>query len=160
MRVFNHKNFPVMVIPFIMPFVMICIGGISSIVQGYAADPLPRYFRIYIDGKGNASSLPMPGYQVRLLPSVNLIIEKPGCYVACYSTNPDKGVYAIQKDIYVVGQIRVRGQYEGKNCVPEDYEGMDIGPETHFKELCSKTFNCIGDSCWANGNTGEWFGLK
>jgi hypothetical protein len=32
--------------------------------------------------------------------------------------------------------------------------------EKSLTELCSKSFKCIGNSCWAGGTTGQWFGLK
>lgn len=125
----------------------------------FEVDPLPPCFKVYVDEKGIPFQHFETGYEERLIPVVNLFTRTPGCYVACYSHNPDKAVYSVANNIYLIGHIRVRGNYEGKMCVPENYENSDIRGEKAFKELCSRSFSCIGNSCWAGGATGVWFGL-
>ncbi len=125
----------------------------------FTIDPLPACFRIYVDEKNIPFLHYTEGFEERCIPVLNDFLRTPGCYVACYSHNPDKSVYSVAANIYMIGYIRVRGNYIGKTCVPENYENTDIKGEKHFKELCSKSFSCIGNSCWADGTTGFWFGL-
>lgn len=125
----------------------------------YAVDPLPPCFKVYSNEHGFAVPHPSPDFVEKHIPTVNLFDHTPGCYVACYSKNPDKAVYSVTPTIYLIGQIRVRGNYVGRQCVPEYYENADIRAEKFFKELCSKSFSCPGNSCWAGGDTGIWFGL-
>lgn len=128
--------------------------------EAFATDPLPPCFKIYANETGVAALHPTPGLEERVIPNVNIFLRNPGCYIACYSKNPDKSVFPVTSNIYLVGQIRVRGSYVGRMCVPENYETVDIRGERAFKELCSKSFSCIGNSCWAGGDTGKWFGLQ
>src|SRR5436190_1619453 len=81
---------------------------------------------------------PFKGAIQKQIPTVTLYNQNPGCYVACYSRNPDKAVYPVAQGIYLVGQLRVRGSYNGVMCTPENYETRDIRGEQHFKEICSK----------------------
>ncbi len=133
-------------------------GGYA--VHAFARDPLPCRLRIYVNQKGDVLVVPSKGYRAKLIPVANISLKNPGCYISCHSTNPDKGVYTVSPEIYVIGLIRVQGQYEGQFCRPKDYEKTEIRDEVIFKELCSKTYQCIGNSCWAGGNTGVLFGLK
>lgn len=130
------------------------------VVYAYAIDPLPCMLRIYVSKEGYVSIIPTAGYQARRIRVANISLKNPGCYISCHSTNPDKGVYRVSPNIYVIGLIRIQGQYEGPFCRPKDYEKVQIRDEVIFKEICSKTFQCIGNSCWAGGNTGNLFGLK
>jgi hypothetical protein len=130
------------------------------VVYAYAIDPLPCMMRIYVNKEGEVTSIPKAGYIPRRIKVANIAIKHPGCYISCHSTNPDKAVYQVAPRIYVIGFIRIRGQYEGPFCRPKDYEKAQIRDEVIFKEICSKTFECIGNSCWAGPNTGELFGLK
>lgn len=128
--------------------------------EKFAVDYLPPCFTIYANDEGRAALHPAEGLEERDIPVVNLFDRTPGCYIACYSRNPDKGVFPVADGIYMIGQIRVRGSYNSTLCVPEDYETKDIRGEKTFKEICSKSFSCIGNSCWAGPNTGAWFGLE
>lgn len=126
----------------------------------FTIDPLPSCFRVYVNDKDMPFLHFAEGFEERCIPVLNDFLRAPGCYVACYSHNPDKSVFSVAENIYMIGYIRVRGSYIGKTCVPENYENTDIKGERHFKELCSKSFSCIGNSCWADGTTGFWFGLQ
>lgn len=127
----------------------------------FATDPLPPCFKVFTNEQGTVTSVqPAPGLERKVIPVVNIFKRNPGCYLACYSHNPDKSIYPVTGSIFLVGQIRVRGTYVGTMCVPENYESTDIRGEEKFKELCSKAFQCIGNSCWAGPNTGDWFGLQ
>lgn len=131
-----------------------CLG------YAFATDPLPKQFKIYVNKTGTVITTPSEGYSGKIIPTVNLFIKTPGCYLNCYSTNPDKGIYTASKDIYVIGLIRVEGVYNGPFCSPRDYEAVDIKDEPIFESLCSKAYQCIGNSCWAGSYTGSLFGLK
>lgn len=126
----------------------------------FAVDYLPPCLTIFANDEGIVSLQPVEGLTERYVPVVNIFYKTPGCYIACYSRNPDKGVYPVTPGIFLVGHIRVKGSYQGVMCVPEDYESQDIRGETPFKEICSKSFSCIGNSCWAGPHTGQLFGLE
>jgi hypothetical protein len=121
---------------------------------------LPRKFKVYRNEEGIVQQKPEAGFIAKIIPNINLFRNAPGCYLACYSTDVHKGVYPVSSDAYLVGQIRVEGQYQGKVCYPKDITQPFFSDEKSLTELCSKSFKCIGNSCWAGGTTGQWFGLK
>jgi hypothetical protein len=83
-----------------------------------------------------------------------------GCYVACYSRDPNGAVYSVGGGILVKGQVRVQGKYAARVCLPEGYEQTDISAHPHFKALCGEFVPSCGDGCWAGGDTGGWFGIQ
>jgi len=128
--------------------------------HGFSTDPLPRRYWIYVSKEGALSTLPLEGFELQILPVSNLFTSKPGCYLTCNSTNPDKKIYSISTNNHVVGMIRVKGEYEGEVCKPKDYEKAEIKDEPFFKSLCSRAYQCPGNSCWAFPYTGALFGLR
>lgn len=121
---------------------------------------LPAAFPVYA-GRGAVVNRPFPGLEPTTLPTVNQFLDYPGCYVACYSRNQENSIYSVGGGIYVMGQVRVPGSYEGRICLPRDYETADISAEPKFKALCAENLAdaCSGSSCWAGGDTGGWFGI-
>ena len=70
-------------------------------------------------------------------------------------------VYAVGPDIYVMGQIRVKGQYSNRICQPAGFINTDISTVASFKQLCAeKIATCVDNSCWVGGDTGGWFGIQ
>lgn len=94
-------------------------------------------------------------------PTRNHFTSDPGCYIACYSRSENNAVYSVGSAMYVTGRIRVRGEYIGGICHPQNYRNKDIRSVKKFKSLCNRSFSesCKQDGCWAGGNTGGWFGL-
>lgn len=120
---------------------------------------LPSPFPVYVIKDTAVVNHPYPGAQKVLLPTDNSYADTPGCYIACYSHQP--GVYAVSPDIYVIGQIRVRGAYLIRVCQPEGYKNLDISKSDQLKELCAVKFDvCRNKACWAGGDTGGWFGIQ
>jgi len=118
---------------------------------------LPEAYRVYSNGR-SVINYRVPGFQPVILPTVNDYTATPGCYVACYSHNTEGAVYSVGSNIFVKGQVRVRGEYNGRICIPTDTEGVDISADQYFKDLCNESIpSCI--NCWAGGDTGGWFGL-
>lgn len=126
----------------------------------YYNEYLPNRLVVYRNAEGLVQDKPAADFAPKIIPNINLFINTPACYIACYSTNPDKGAYSVSPDAYLVGQIRVEGSYQGKVCYPKDITQPIFSNEKRLTELCSKAFKCIGNSCWAGGTTGQWFGLK
>ncbi len=119
---------------------------------------LPEDFRVYIDPNTHAvGNNPLEGYEERTLPTVNRYTGEDGGYLAIYSHDASKAVYSVADDIYVVGQVRLKGHYAGRIFHPEGYENMDIGSLDEFKQLAREVFDIEG---WAGGDTGAWFGLE
>ncbi|AHE67846.1 hypothetical protein [Legionella oakridgensis] len=122
---------------------------------------LPSPFPVYVIGQDKSTVInhPYPGAEKKWLPTDNSYTEKPGCYIACYSHQ--SGVYSVSPTIYVMGQIRVKGQYLNRICQPEHYQNQDISKAESFKKLCSeKIASCKNIECWAGGDTGGWFGIQ
>lgn len=132
----------------------------AQCVHAFHSEYLPNRFVVYRNAEGLVQDTPAPGFYPKIIPNINLFIRAPGCYIACYSTNPDKGAYPVSLDAYLVGNIRVEGSYQGRVCYPKDITQPIFSDEKRLTELCSKAFKCIGNSCWAGGTTGQWFGLK
>lgn len=121
---------------------------------------LPADFKVYTRGTAVVNT-PYPGFQQKILPTVNRFTGDPGCYIACYSRQQDNSIYPVGGGMYVMGQVRVPGSYESRICRPKGYEQADISAEPKFKQLCHVSLpnTCNGDSCWAGGDTGGWFGI-
>lgn len=144
--------------------------GVLFITQTFALDEpsmnteanktlLPSPFPIYIVGGAGVINHPYPGGVRAFLPTDNSYTMSPGCYIACYSHQ--SGVYAVSSDISVIGQIRVKGEYNERICQPDSYKGKDISTVDKFKILCSEKFKpCKHNKCWAGGDTGGWLGIQ
>lgn len=130
----------------------------------YHYDPnqiiLPTPFPVYIQN-GVVVNHPLPGFSAIPLPTNNDFIDMPGCYIACYSHDAINGIYSVSDAIYVNGQVRVSGEYNGRTCVPRGYLNRDISKITFFKQLCVKKIkSCGAGDCWAGGDTGGWLGIQ
>lgn len=119
---------------------------------------LPEDFRVYV-GEGSVINHPVPGYEERILPTVNRYQSNNGGYIAIYSHNASQGVYSVGDGIYVIGQIRLQGKYIGIIFHPTGYEGQYISATEDFKQLADETFSACQGDCWAGGDTGGWFGI-
>ena len=121
---------------------------------------LPESFAIYMDGT-TVINHPEPGFTEAFLPTNNLYKGTPGCYIACYSQQKENAVYPVGENIYVLGQVRIAGKYNGRVCEPTNFAGKDISADATFKTICTeKVAACAGSHCWAGGDTGGWFGLQ
>lgn len=116
---------------------------------------LPDNYNVYSDGKSMIVNQPYPGLKKRILKNDNSFKGIPGCYIACYSRDKANSVYPVGGDIYVMGQIRVPGNYINRICQPQGYVNKDISAEQYFKTMCFKSHkNCKTESsCWAGGDT-------
>ncbi len=121
---------------------------------------LPTDFKVYVKDH-TVVNQPYEGFEEKILPTVNEFIEEPGCYVACYSHQKDGSIYSVGDGIYVMGQVRASGSYVGRICRPQGYESANISAEPQLRELCTRNLLhvCKGNSCWAGGDTGGWFGI-
>lgn len=121
---------------------------------------LPESFAIYTDGT-TVINHPAPGFAEAFLPTNNLYKGTPGCYIACYSHQSEKAVYSVGDHVYVLGQVRIAGKYNGRICEPTNFAGKDISGDATFKTICNeKVPACEGNHCWAGGDTGGWFGVQ
>ena len=135
-----------------------------TLTNAYADDVsqtlLPSPFPVYIN-KSVIINHPAPGFLQKQLPTNNDYKGKPGCYVICYSHQSSNAIYQVSDTIYVMGQIRVAGEYMGRVCVPSQFSGKDISAEQSFKDLCSqKIQSCSNNNCWVGGDSGGWFGIQ
>lgn len=120
---------------------------------------LPSPYPVYVQGTKVINN-PVYGFNKVLLPTDNEYDGIPGCYVACYSHSAN-GVYPVSEDIYVMGQVRVKGEYVARICKPQGYEAKDISKEAFFTNLCNKRVaKCADVECWAGGDTGGWYGIQ
>jgi hypothetical protein len=117
-------------------------------------------FVIYTDGR-TVINHPEPGFEEKIMPTVNLYKGSPGCYIACYSHQRENAIYTADSNIYVLGQVRIAGKYSNRICEPTNYAGKEISGDATFKTICTeKVKSCAGNNCWAGGDTGGWFGLQ
>lgn len=114
---------------------------------------------VHISPDGSISMVPHDGHEERTLPTVNRYTGPDGGYIAVYSRNKEYAAYSVGDGIFVVGQIRMQGQYVDGIFVPKGYEGKDISADPDLKALCDATFP-ESAPCWAGGDTGGWFGLR
>ncbi len=163
MRLLNLSKLRILLIgiwTLLGPLIIMIFFAYSYMADAKCLDPLPKNFKIYVNKQGSVFTKPGEGLEEKVLPTFNLFLYNPGCYVLCNTKNADRGIYSVSADTYAIGQIRVQGEYDGSVCVPYDYDKSDLENSEYFKALCSDTYKCIGDSCWADGNTGKWFGLS
>ena len=70
-------------------------------------------------------------------------------------------MYGVGGNIYVAGQIRVKGHYEGRIFMPEGYhQGDDITQDPALVALADKYFPYLAGQMWLGGDTGCWFGVQ
>lgn len=119
---------------------------------------LPKEFPVYTGPWGVLNHGKSGGTRT-YLPTSNDFSSYPGCYVACYSRNSNGAVYPVGSDIFVKGQVRVKGKYDKRVCQPDGYEYQDISAMQRFKDLCNREVRSCND-CWAGGDTGGWFGIQ
>ena len=120
---------------------------------------LPEDFKVYVGQNGGVVNTAAPGYEEKVLPTVNKYMGDDGGYIACYSRNKKGSIYSVGGGIYVMGQIRLQGQYIGRIFHPKGYEHRDISAASEFKDLCNETFPACQGGGWAGGDTGGWFGI-
>ncbi len=121
---------------------------------------LPENFKVYVGENESVVNWPMSGYEERILPTINKYTGSDGGYIACYSRNKEGSIYSVGDGIYVMGQIRLQGQYIERIFHPQGYENQDISSAQELKDLCNQTFPACKGGCWAGGDSGGWFGLR
>ena len=119
---------------------------------------LPENFQVYVRGE-SVINWPAPGYEERVLPTVNLYMGKDGGYIAVYCRDEGRGIYSVGDGIYVIGQIRLQGKYIRRIFMPRGYEGRNLSAVQEVKDLCNQAFPSAKGGSWAGGDTGGWFGI-
>lgn len=137
---------------------------LTTPVIAQVSDPnqtlLPEAYSVYTNGT-TVINHPEEGFTEKVLPTVNLYKGAQGCYIACYSRQAENAVYPVGDNIYVLGQVRVAGKYNGRVCEPTNFAGKDISGDATFKTICTeKITTCVNAQCWAGGDTGGWFGIQ
>lgn len=140
------------------------ILGLAAVSAGAAPRTVDHLlapdFHVYLFN-GGVLNWPAPGTHPVVLPTRNLYRGPRGGYVACYSHHAQGSAYPVGGDIYVMGQVRMHGDYEGRIFQPRGYAGKDISAIAKFKQLCGQALAaCRGNACWAGGDTGGWFGIQ
>ena len=118
---------------------------------------LPEQFSVYIRNE-RITNTPAPGVTEVHLPTNNSYVNNPGCYVACY--RKEKGAYAVSYNIYVVGQVRIKGLYNSKAdaCQPFMQHNFNFSHSEKYNALCNQSFAaCESSKCWAGGDTMGWY---
>lgn len=121
---------------------------------------LPEDFKVYVNGN-KVINHPYEGFEERILPTFNEYQGIDGGYVAIYSKNKEGSVYEICDGIYVIGQVRVKGNYQKRVFIPEGYKpGDNITNDPDILEICQKYFPEKKGEMWIGGDTGGWFGIQ
>ena len=133
------------------------IASLSACSKEEPPGLLPADFAVYVKDQ-TVLNRPAGGFEKKILPTRNIFKGMPGGYVACYSRIESYSVYGVGHGIFVMGQIRMPGEYAGKVFQPEGFAGKDISADPLFKDLCNAQFTSCQKQCWAGGDTGGWFG--
>lgn len=140
---------------------LVLFGSFSAMNAQDVPYLLPEDFAIYTDGETILNWQPSHRYEENFLPTFNYYLGNNGGYVAICTRNPDMGIYSVGDGIYVMGQIRVEGQYEGRLFVPKGFNANDdITQDKELLEICEIYFPHMKDQMWVGGDTGGWFGIQ
>lgn len=116
---------------------------------------LPNPFPVYTHGTVVVNHS-YPGFKRKALPINNDFKKNPGCYMACYSHDQKNAIYAVSNDIFVLGMVRIPGQYSYRICMPDASQSKNFP----LPDLCNKYFKSCGNNCWVGGETGGFFGVQ
>lgn len=122
---------------------------------------LPSDFKVYINPiTKEVINYPEFNFEEKVLPTFNHYLGEDGGYVAIYTRKKGLGIYSVGGNIYVAGQLRVKGNYSGQIFYPEGYQlGDDISQDKEILEICNKYFPDLKGKMWIGGDTGGWFGI-
>lgn len=121
---------------------------------------LPEDFAVYTNGTTILNWQPNSSFEKKHLPTLNYYLGEDGGYVAIYTRDEDAGVYSVGGGIYVMGQIRVQGYYEGRIFIPTGYSyGDNITQDPELLAICAYYFPEKTGRMWIGGDTGGWFGI-
>jgi len=135
-------------------------GLVCSAVAAPLSYLLPEDFTVYVSGN-SVVNWPAPGYVAKRLPTFNHYSKADGGYIAIYTHQPNGAVYPVTDDIYVIGQIRVKGNYQGRILVPQGYAmGDNITQDPELVRLAESYFPHFTGQLWVGGDTGGWLGLQ
>jgi len=122
---------------------------------------LPENFAVYTDGETLLNWQPSPQYEEINLPTFNFYQGDNGGYLAIYTRDEEPSVYSVGDGIYVMGQIRLEGHYEGRIFIPKGFNvGDDITQEKELLEICELYFPHMKGRMWVGADTGGWFGIQ
>lgn len=128
---------------------------------GAQSQILPEDFKVYVFGN-TVVNVPYWGFEERTLPTYNHYKGEDGGYVAIYTREKEGSIYSVGNGIYVLGQVRVKGEYFGRIFVPEGYRlGDDITQDPNILPICRECLHLPeGKEFWIGGDTGGWFGIQ
>ncbi len=134
-------------------------GGARQAGSDVPSGFLPAKLHVYTNLLGLAVNHPVPGFARVALPTINAYARDDGCYLLVYSHDEHRSAYPAGNGTYVVGQIRVRGRYEGRICVPDGDDNVDLGTDTKLGRVADRLFPDHAGGVWVGGDTGGWFGV-
>lgn len=140
-------------------FLILCLVFSSSAFAEMTHETLlPEEFTVYYHSEKGVSTKPFKEAETKKILTNNDYKDAPGCYILCLSKNKHPATYAIDTDVYIMGQIRVPGCYDSGLCLAKDYEEQSLAELKIFKEKCEKAFpqHCEKESCWASPCSGGW----
>ena len=143
-------------LPVLLLAMYVCLQqAFSGVPSGF----LPAHLHVYTNSEGLAVNHPVPGFARVALRTINLYTKDDGCYVLVYSHDPRGSAYPTARHAYVLGQIRVRGRYEGRICVPDGDDNVDLATDAKLRQLTNHLFPDHPGGTWPGGDTGGWFGV-
>ncbi len=135
----------------------------------HAVRQLPEDFKVYVKD-GVILNWPAPAFEEITLPTYNHYQGADGGDVALYVLrDPKHGLYSVGDEggstIYVMGQIRVQGYYDGRIFIPTDGDrpyalGDNITRDKKILGICQDYFPEVTSDYWIGGDTGGWFGIQ
>ena len=145
----------------LLTIILLVLINFDVIAKETEKNLLDKKFTVYVPAdESYVVNWPAPDTTQRTLPTIIQYQGQDGCYIACYSRKSNNSVYTVGDGIYVMGLIRVQGNYSDRNCIPTGFEEKNISVQNYFVGVCETHLpKSCGDSiCWAGPDTGG-FGL-
>ncbi len=144
-------------------------GSINSLLSGSEfptgesdnnVEALPSFIYVWTDGS-SVINHEADEWTKKKLPIINHYNgTKNSVYIAVYSHNESGSIYPVGGGIYVMGLIRVEGNWNGRIAEPKGWEGKDISASDAFKKLAIMYFPACKKDGWVGGDTGGFFGIE
>lgn len=126
----------------------------STPLPGTVPYLLPTNFQVYTGPGYVVADCPFTGSAETTLPTLNTYIGNDGGYMAVYTHTANCSAYPISNGIYVAGQIRLEGTYQGGIFQPQGYTTQALSA------MMNQDYPACNGDTWAGGDTGGWFGLQ
>lgn len=135
------------------------LSFISTSIMANPSKTLPEEFKVYYKSDMGYSTKPFKGSTEATVLTNNESQDAPYCYLSCFSKNSKEAAYKYDNNSFVMGQIKIKGEYHNGLCIPKGFEDKDLRVSKEISQQCEYAFpeRCEKQSCWASGHTNNWY---